>query len=73
MKTMKSLLSKMEQLFLFMMSMLVLSGCKKMAEPDPPVSLIIGAQAYATNTSAIAVVNSMYSYMSQQNILHREE
>jgi hypothetical protein len=67
MKTMKSLLSKMEQLFLFMMSMLVLSGCKKMAEPDPPVSLIIGAQAYATNTSAIAVVNSMYSYMSQQN------
>jgi hypothetical protein len=67
MKMRKPLLSKMEHQFLFIMLMLAQAGCKKIAEPDPPVSLIIGAQAYATNTSAIAIVNSMYSYMSQQN------
>jgi hypothetical protein len=67
MKTMKPLLLKMDHLFLFIMSILALIGCKKMVEPEPPVSLIIGKQAYATNTSAIAVVNSIYSFMSQQN------
>jgi hypothetical protein len=46
--------------------LLLLGGCKKAVEPDPPVSLIIGSQAYATDASAIGVLASIYSYMSQE-------
>jgi hypothetical protein len=60
-------LSKQNRLLILIVPLLLLSGCKKVVEPDPPLSLIIGSQAYASDASAIAVISSMYSYMSQQN------
>lgn len=45
------------------------AACNKALEPIPPVSLIIGNEAYATDASAIAVVNSIYSYLSQRDNL----
>jgi hypothetical protein len=58
--------SKRNRLLVLTVLMLLLAGCKKAVEPDPPVSLIIGSQAYASDASAIGVISSMYSYMSQQ-------
>jgi hypothetical protein len=46
---------------------LLLTGrCKKAVEAAPPPTQIVGSQAFADNTTAIAVVNSVYSAQSQR-------
>jgi hypothetical protein len=46
---------------------LVLTGCKKLVEATPPQDMIIGDGAFASDSTAIAVMNSVYSFLSQQN------
>jgi hypothetical protein len=60
-----NIISKTKEYSLIIILLVVLTSCKKLVEVDPPVSLITGREAFANNTSAIAVVNSIYSFMSQ--------
>src|SRR4028119_2492263 len=46
---------------------LVLTGCKKLVEATPPPDMIIGDGAFASDSTAIAVMNSVYSFLSQEN------
>jgi hypothetical protein len=60
----KNVKSCLHTLLLFIL--LLTGGCKKVIEAEPPPTRIVGRQAYADNTTAIAVVNSVYSAQSQR-------
>lgn len=49
-----------------LVALMVLSGCRKLVEATPPPDMIIGDVVFASDSSAIAVMNSVYSLLSQQ-------
>jgi hypothetical protein len=51
---------------LLLLILLLTGGCKKAVEVEPPPNRIVGRQAYSDNTTAIAVVNRVYSAQSQR-------
>jgi hypothetical protein len=48
----------------FMLFILLFTDCKKAVETDPPVSLLSGKKVFANDTSAIALVSGIYSFMT---------
>jgi hypothetical protein len=55
--------------FLLMLSSLLLnSSCKKLVETPPPTDNVTGANAYATDATAIAVLNGIYIAINQTGI-----
>ena len=46
---------------------MVLAGCKKLLDAKPPPAIIIGDEVFTIDSTAIAVMNSVYSFLSQNN------
>jgi starch-binding outer membrane protein, SusD/RagB family len=50
---------------IMLLSLLLHSSCKKLVETPPPTENVTGANAYATDATAIAVLNGIYIAMNQ--------
>jgi hypothetical protein len=50
-----------------LVAVLVMTGCKKLLEATPPPGQIIGEEVFAADSNAVAVMNSVYSFLSQQS------
>jgi starch-binding outer membrane protein, SusD/RagB family len=53
---------------LMLLPLLLNSSCKKLVETPPPTDNVTGANAFAVDASAIAVLNSIYIAMNQAGI-----
>jgi hypothetical protein len=52
---------------LLLVALIILTGCKKLLDATPPPGQIIGEEVFDTDSNAVAVMNSVYSFLSQEN------
>lgn len=48
-------------------SLLILTGCKKLVDPGPPVTSITGSDVYSSDATTIAVLTGMYTQLSNNS------
>jgi len=55
-------------LYLFLITISLLTGCRKFVEVEPPVTQLVSSSVYSSDASAAAAVTSIYANMSNKGI-----
>lgn len=56
--------------FFIGLSLVILSGCKKLVQVDPPINEVVGDDIYSTNIQAASVLTGIYTTMSNSGIFN---